>query len=215
MKFPLLSICAAAMLGFSAMAVEEMSRARVIRISMETNSLWQIRISENGKINFLSKQNLTNRLSQLRLRHGDIILSTAQPTRRAGAALATWDWLSHYCESNMVAIYVCTPTEKGPDYLSLPIYHWTSPFDNPRALSAASFFYEGKFLGRGLTGYTNLVADIDRNAPQKVFILGSLYDLNRSFGPFERPYEDQEKLLDAILKKHGTELLVLNPIPGF
>jgi len=189
-------------------------QARVVRLKLDSDSArWQYSLNGNGKT-IISDADLTNRLFKLHLQHGDLILFGMVPIRSAGSTPATWDWLSHYCDSNEVATYYYLASLKG-DIFSAPAYHWVAPFNNPRTLTHAAFFYEGKFLGCKTNGYQNMLHQIDQKQQPRIFILGSLYDLNSNFGPFEAPYENEEQLLNGIIAKNHIELLLLNPLIGF
>ena len=189
-------------------------QARIVRLKSDLDSNnWQY--SLNGdKPTYLPSDCLTNQLSRLHLQHGDIILFGMVPVRSIGMASSTWIWLSHYCNSNRVATFYYVNSLKG-DIHSVPVYHWVAPFDNPRTLAHASFFFEGDFLGYKMNGYKNMLCRIKSTHPQQIFILGSLYDLNQSFGPNESPYENEEQLLDDIAAENGIELLLPHPLLGF
>jgi hypothetical protein len=189
-------------------------QARVIRLKLDSDSIhWQYSVNGHRKTS-ISGESLTNQLSRLHLQHGDMILFGMVPIRSAGSTSTTWDWLSHYCDSNQIATYDYNGSPKG-DIFSEPVYHWVAPFNNPRTLVHASFFYEGEFLGYKTNGYQNMLCSIERMHPHQIFILGSLYDLNTNFGPYEAPYENEERFLKDIVNKNGIELLLLNPLFGF
>jgi hypothetical protein len=96
---------------------------------------------------------------------------------------------------------------------SVPAYHWTAPFENPFDLANASFFREGKILGRGTNGFEEVLRQIARDHPKQVFILGSLYDTDRSFPPNASPYGKQRDQLYSVLKTAGTDFIQLDPLP--
>jgi hypothetical protein len=189
-------------------------QARIVRLKLDSVlNHWHYSLN-GGKTTFFSSDSLTNQLSHLRLRHGDMILFGMVPIRSGGITSTTWNWLSHYCDSNRVATFYYIDSSEG-DIFSVSAYLWVAPFDNPRTLAHASFFYEGKFLGYRMNGYQNMLRRIKRTCPHQIFILGSLYDLNQNFGPNEAPYEDEEQLLDDVVTKCGTELLLPHPLLGF
>jgi hypothetical protein len=95
----------------------------------------------------------------------------------------------------------------------VPAYHWTAPFDNPLDLANASFFREGKPVGSGTNGFDEVLRQIARDHPKQVFILGSLYDTDRSFPPNASPYEKQRDQLYSVLKTAGTDFIQLDPLP--
>jgi hypothetical protein len=96
---------------------------------------------------------------------------------------------------------------------AVPAYHWTAPFDNPFDLTNASFFCEGKLLGRSTNGFDEILRQIARDRPRQVFILGSRYEADRSFPPNASPYEKQRDQLDNVLKASGTDFIQLDPLP--
>jgi len=86
-------------------------------------------------------------------------------------------------------------------------YHWTVASDDPRDLHNAVFYREGKRLGRGKRGFDEMVADIQREAPNCVFILGGTYGVDNSYSPSEAPYWAYQAALDHALGAVGTEQL--------
>jgi hypothetical protein len=136
------------------------------------------------------------------------------PTRDSGPAVVTLKWLSQYCDTNEVASYYYT-TSLSNSIFSVPVYHWVAPFDNPRTLNHAAFYYEGKFLGYRVDGFQNMLHRIQLTHPRQIFLLGSLYNLNSDFGPNEAPYENEEDMLGRVIKDNRTQLIHLEPLLGF
>lgn len=121
------------------------------------------------------------------------------------------DWMSQSDASNQVALYYYSASSAG-DIFSTPVYHWVAPFDNPRTLTHASFYYEGKALGMGTQGYQSLMTHIENAHLQRVYILGSAYDPDKAFGANETPYENEESLLSTVLERSGTRVLTPSTI---
>ena len=193
---------------------ETTQQVRVVRLNLDSDSVcWQYSVNGN-EISNISNASLTNQIARLNLRHGDIIIFGMAPTRSSELAAITMDWLSSYCDTNQVASYFYQSSQKD-EIFSVPIYHWVAPFENPRTLKRASFYYEGEFLGKRNRGYQNMLQRIELTRPQKIFVLGSLYDLNSGFGPNEAPYEGQDEMLKNVFNKSRTQLLLLDPLLGF
>jgi hypothetical protein len=193
-------------------------QARVVRVMLDTNSVtW--RLSVNGTANdpVIAGNDLTNILTRLRLRHGDLILLGSLPNRKSGPMADTWAWFARYCDSNNVAVYLygVYSSSAAGEMFSIPVYHWVAPFDNPMRLESASFFREAEFLGNGSDGFKKMLDEISQNRPKKIFVLGSLYDLNRSFPPLASPYDHQRGRLNDVSAVAGTQLILLDPEPGF
>lgn len=183
-------------------------QSRIVRLMPnDTQTKWRFDINCGANRGVVAFGDLTNKLVGLRLHHGDVVLivnSPGEPNRS----------LLYYLDSNKVATYLYS-SRKIPDIFSVPIYHWVAPFDDPRNLDEATFFREGTFLGTSMLGYTNMIHEIQNTRTGYIFILGSLYDVNRGFGPFESPYYSHEKLLEDALKNCGTEQLLSPQIPPF
>jgi hypothetical protein len=96
---------------------------------------------------------------------------------------------------------------------SVRAYHWTAPYDNPFDLTNASFYCEGRLIGRSTNGFEGMLHQIARDHPKHIFILGSLFDTGRSFPPDPTPYEQQRDRLDNVLKAAGTDFIELAPLP--
>ena len=192
------------------------AQAWAIRLMVSTNSV-EWRLSTGGESALaLSNLEATNRLAKLKLHQGDLILLGTLPNYESGPLAQTWRWIATYCESNRVAVYlygVYAPTAAA-ELFRIPVYNWSAPYDFPLSLAHATFFREGKFLGSAEDGFENMLRDIARTKPKKVFILGSLYDINRSLGPNPAPYEHQRDRLDSVLKSTGTDIIELDVEPG-
>jgi hypothetical protein len=189
-------------------------RARVVRLVPNADETeWRFSVNGNVRPDLVTLGDLTNRVARLELQHGDLVLFGKVPQFDSSQTAKTRAWLAGYFETRRVAMFVYPPSASG-DVFSVPVYHWLAPFDDPRSIESASFFREGKFLGAGINGYTNLVQEIRQTRVPCVFVLGSLYDINRSFGPFESPYERQESLLDNALKESGTKLILPSELLG-
>ena len=191
---------------------------RVVRLMHNTNSIsW--RLSVNGAANHavIAGNDLTNVLAHLRLRHGDLIVLGSLPNRKSGPVADTWSWLAQYCDSNRVAVYfygVYDPTAAA-EMFSIPVYHSVAPFDYPLKLESGSFFREGNFLGTGSAGFKKMLDEISRSHPKKIFVLGSLYDINRSLPPRASPWRHQLDRLNTVSEAAGTQLILIDPSPGW
>jgi hypothetical protein len=201
-------------LVFFIVGCQTVPQARVVRAALKSDSGdWQVNVNGKGTRAFISSSHFTNQLIQLQLRQGDLIVFRDWPTAESSQAWKTWIWVLRFCASNRIAIYLYPSHQPADDLFSIPIYNWTAPFENPRTLSRASFFNDGKFLGNAMYGFRGMVSSIANTKLRKVVIVGSLYDMGSQFGPNERPYENQQDLLDQVLKKNGTELILLDPLP--
>lgn len=188
---------------------------RVVRIAQNANApTWCLNVNGHGQGDDLSSRTLTNRLAQLLLRQGDCILLDLLPGRESVANRQTEQWVSGYCQANRVAVYL-THAFAGVDMFSVRAYHWTAPYENPLDLTRASFFCEGKLLGRSTIGFGAMLRQIAQDRPRQVFILGSMYDFNRSFPPNPSPFEGVSARLDGTLKAAGTDFVRLDALPGF
>lgn len=196
-------------------ACQTNTRPRVVRLAQNLNSTtWRLSVNGGNHGDALSNSNFTNKLTRLCLHQGDALLVNCPPLSQSSAAKPAQEWLSRYCQSNSVAVYL-THTLVGVDMFSVPAYHWTAPYDNPFDLSKASFFREGNFLGHGPSGFEEMLHQIARDRPKQIFILGSMYDFNSSFPPDPSPYERLSDRLDSTLKEAGTDFIRLEALPGF
>ena len=208
------TVVAVMVFGVAGAGCQSLPESRVVRLLPNTNqSVWRLSVNGLAETNSLTLDKLTNRLARLHLQHGDVVLFGKLPQFDSSQPGKSGDWLARYFDSSKVAMFVY-PDSTSRDVFSVPIYHWVAPFENPRNLGKASFFREGKFLGAGMAGYENMVREIERTRVPGVFVLGSLYDINRGFGPFESPYENQEQLLNDALTKSDTQLLRPSQLPG-
>jgi hypothetical protein len=198
---------------------KNLPHARIVRVMLNTNApTWRLKIDGTNFGSTISNQELTNTLAIFNLRQGDIILLGSLPQLGSDSVSETWKWLHQYSESNSVAVYlygVYTSTTTAAELFHIPVYHWATSFANPRRLTTASFYKEGVFLGIGKQGFEKMLHDIAHTHPRNIFILGSQYDQNSSFGDSESPFDDQEAKLDRVLNSTGTERIRLSSEMGF
>jgi hypothetical protein len=172
MKRVILISFVATILAFSLVGCQTPPQARVVRLKLDSDSIhWQYSVNGNTKA-IVPNASLPNQLSRLRLHHGDLILFGTVPFQSPGPASTVWDWLSNYCVSNRVAAYQYLGSPKR-DIFSVPVYHWVAPFNNPRTLTHASFFYEGEFLGYRMDGYQIMLRRIEQKRPHKYLFLAA------------------------------------------
>jgi hypothetical protein len=201
-SFPLIAGC------------QTLPQARVVRVALQSDTgHWRVKVNGEKGHSDISNSSLTNQFVQLQLRQGDLVVFKDWPTNDSAPVTKTWSWVLQFCASNGVAMYFYAGHQTEEELFSIPIYNWTAPFSDPRALVRASFFDDGKFLGRGMDGYRKMVDAIAKTKPRKVLIVGGLHDMDSGFGPDERPYEQQQDLLDQALKNSGTELVLIDPLP--
>ncbi len=206
---------------------ESFIQQRAVRLAQDTNSdTWRVNVNGIDKRTAASASQVTNILSTLALHQGDLIVLGNIPDWASAKVPGTfWNWVMNYCHSNSVAVYEyikhvqsggsSSMSVPGQDMFRLPIYHWSSPYDHPRDIERSTFFREGEFLGCGTVGFQNMLTSITKTRPKRIFILGSLYNLYGSYGPHEEPYEKQQDILDQVLKRSGTEPIILDPEYGF
>src|SRR5215813_777086 len=188
--------------GLLSLAAEEPA-CRVVRLMQSTNAPgWRFTVDGAANEHLVSNIELTNNLAAMRMHQGDVMLLGTLPNRKPGPLQPTWEWICHYCDSNQVAVYlygVYSPSQ-AIELFFIPVYHWSTPFDKPQSLSQARFFLEGKLMGRAADGLESTLNDIRKRRAAKVFVLGSFYDMNRSFPPNASPYEGQRSRLEDIAK---------------
>ncbi len=201
------------LLAFVISGCQRIPQARVMRVGLQGES-GHLQVSVNGHVprNMDSSRDFYKYLSELELHHGDLVVFAGRPSSVADQMRDFPGGLAGYCASHRVAIYLYWRESVPTDLFAVPIYNWTAPFNDPRDLSAATFFDEGRFLGTGKDGFDKMVDSIAKRKLSKVLVLGSLYNLNTQFGPFESPYEDQQAMLDRVIKENNTELVLLDPL---
>lgn len=186
---------------------------RVIRIATLPHEIdWRLRINASVKERFASPTQFVSQLRSLELRHGDIIL-WERPLRVGSTQdVATGYWLSSFCRSNKVALYV-SPTKTSQEANAALVYHWWAPFDGPLDISRTSFYVEGEYLGRGEVGYEAMVQQIRELAPRCLYVLGSRLNRKSSYDIMDSPFTNQEKALDEALALKGSVRLLPSELP--
>jgi hypothetical protein len=198
----------------STCACRTVQQPRVLRVVLNGNdhSTWKLAVNSVTRGQAVSSTSLTNQISQLHLHWGDVLLLAAAPSPGQRGVAETERWIFRVCQARRVAISLLDKYA-GIDVFEVPAYHWTAPFENPFDSAAASFFREGRFLGSGTNGFANMLSQIERTHPKRIFILGSLYDMGRSFPPNSSPFEDERNRLDSVLRNSGTDLVLVEPLP--
>lgn len=215
MRASFLTWSIAGAVGLALVGCQTKARPRVVRLALNPNSTtWRLSVNRGNQGDSLFNFDLTNRLARLCLHQGDTLLVSCPPLGQSSSAKPAEEWVSDYCQSNSVAVYL-THTLAGIDMFSVRAYHWTAPYDNPFDLSRASFFREGKLLGHGTSGFEEMLRQIAHDRPKQIFILGSMYDFNSSFPPGPSPYEGLSDRLDSTLKAAGTDFIRMLALPGF
>jgi hypothetical protein len=182
---------------------------RVVRVALEADRT-DCRLSVNGanRSGSLSGSQLTQKLALLRLHHGDVMLLGFPRAEGSTPAKNTKGWLLGFCQSNNVSVYLMLEPFPGVDMFSVRTYHWTAPHDDPFDLASASFFCEGRLVGRSTNGFEGMLHQIAHDRPKQIFILGS-----RSSPGETAPYERQEDRLYSTLKAAGTDFVQLDALP--
>jgi hypothetical protein len=189
-------------------------QAKAVRVALSPDSpQWSLRLNRDGIVSGQAHK-FSNQLMRLQLKQGDVMLLARWNDPIQPSVSGLIEWLSRYCATNGVALYVHPEMKISGGIFSVPVFHWMTPFSNPRNMYNSRFFLEGKLLGTGMFGFKRMLRLIEENKPRHIFILGSLYDWNSGFGTIETPYERQEYLLNETLKKIGTELLLPSQLPG-
>jgi hypothetical protein len=152
-------------------------------------------------------------LIRLQLRQGDVMVLGLPRAEEPASEKQAIEWLWAACRSDRVAVYLILEPLAGVDMFSVRAYHWTAPYGDPFDLANASFFCEGQIIGRDNTGFEGMLRRIAHDCPKQVFILGSRFDMGRSFPPDPAPYERQRQRLDDVLRKAGTDFVQLTPMP--
>lgn len=193
-------------------------QSRVVRLAFESaSSNWRLSVNGTHEASGLSASKLTNELAALRLHQGDVILMRSLVGTDNAAVQGPNEWLSEYCASNSVAVYIYALDGPATDMFSVVAFHWTAPYDNPFDLPSACFFCEGRLLGRGTSGFESMLHLIARDRPRKLLILGSLFDTRRYMDagwPWDpSPYSRLRGRLDSVMKAAGTDLVFLSVFP--
>lgn len=192
--------------------------ARVLRMLQDTNAhTWKVSVNAHMAEVYSSENELKLAIEKLRVGHGDLVLIGSSPSHKAEPSYGTWNWILKHCDSNHVAVYLygVYNTSVGSNIFSMPVLHWESPYDDPANVGKANYYMEGRFLGKGSAGYHKMMANLLRDRPEKVFLLGSQYDRTGSGPPLNGPYVDDLIGLTDRLNAAGVKLIVLESQLGF
>src|ERR1035437_2230123 len=122
---------------------------RSVRVTLDRNSAaWWLTVNGASRDHTISGSELVQDLAHLRLRQGDVMLLGLPHAQESSRAEKTTEWLWGLCRSNNIAVYFMREPFPGVDMFSVQAYHWTAPYDNPFDLTKASFFCEGRMIGR-------------------------------------------------------------------
>jgi hypothetical protein len=182
--------------------------ARVVRALYEANfAKWTVCINHNNKTNIVRVDYLTNQLAQLNLHHGDILMLEGFSRSQLNLIPSPdRSWLTRYdSTTNQVTVLKEFEVE-DEEFLNRPVYHWVAPYDDPRSMTNACFFYQGKALGKGMSGYQKMLANIVERRLTTIYLIGSAYKIGGTNLHFlgENPYKPHYKMLEDALAKAGT-----------
>lgn len=211
------TFCISAMfliMALSGLGCRSNPEARLLRMGFDQSSQqWHLTVDPGRITELISTADLTNHLTSLHLHHGDIIVLGTTPDRKDLALTWTWNWLSSVCETNGVAVYLYAPRPPSRVF-SIPVFHWITPFENPLTSEHASFFANGSFIGTGSEGLQKVLAQLSRDHPREVMLIGALYDMDRSLPADASPFTDSLSALQR-LEATGITIIRMDPLPGF
>jgi hypothetical protein len=134
---------------------------RLVRISFSgERNAFKMRVDE-GPIEKIQNTSFTNVMTSLDFVYGDIVMWEA--VRNASGAEQTWPsdlnlwWLTYL--SHVRASYYGINSDNIRNFFNSPIYHWYGPPDLPRPLKEASFYKDGKLLGKDTAGLSTMLGD--------------------------------------------------------
>jgi hypothetical protein len=189
---------------------ETSQNARVTRIFPK--GLWSLSLKVNdGMIQTIKLRSLPAEISALKLLEGDIVIVEERASKKIMKEKSVWRSFYELLASNKVALYF--PTRSSYDLKSIPVYHWKTPYLDPRSFNdSVSFFKDGRPFGSGVKGFTSMVDDIEREKPRHFFFLGSLYDQTSGYGFLEAPFRDEIYPLEEKWSRNGA-MIWLDPFP--
>jgi hypothetical protein len=204
-SFSLMPVALTACLVFAGCVHQD--SPKTVRLALSSN-VETVELSVNGKPSErITVPNITNRLYGLRLRHGDVLLLEKPEDPFPMIAKSTMGWLITFCEANQAALYVNPRLPIKGSIFSVPIYHWAAPYNDPRSMTNASFYLEGKLLGHRTVGFEKLLTSLEKSRIPMVFILGSRHDPNRGYAPWDVPHRDRIEALSKALSATGTKMV--------
>jgi len=192
--------------------VSAFSTPRVLRFSVgsEGTPSW---FNVNGaRPSSVQIADITNTVAKLQPHEGDVVLLDLRGALTSPAASNCLAWLGTYCTSCKAVVYIAG-SGTSINASNPPVYHWVPRDLDPRDLPGATFYREGKRLGRGLRGFQSLLKSIESSAPKSVFILGGFYGTDNSYSAFEVPYRDYQDRLAETLSRAGSKNLNPSKLP--
>jgi hypothetical protein len=181
---------------------------RVVRLAAGDDGK-TIHLGVNGKpLAICSQQDVSNRLEALRLRQGDVVLLEKPEDSSPPAAKCITRWALGFCASNQSGIFMHGRLSVKGGLLSVPIYHWAAPYDEPWRLEESAFYFEGKLLGRGLEGFDSLLTSLKESRWPSVIIIGARHNPDWGFPPWDyetKGKRDRSIALNRTLDEAGTK----------
>jgi hypothetical protein len=145
---------------------------RLVRISFRGQAgSFQMRINE-GAVYELANESFTNAMRAFRFQYGDIIVWKAVRDEK-GKELSNPQgisaWWFDYLKQVRASFYSINAGVIH-DFFQTPLYHWRAPADKPRPVGSASFYADGRLMGRGAPGFRAMLHAF-RSEPHATFIL--------------------------------------------
>lgn len=116
------------------------------------------------------------------------------------------------CEDARVQLCHYVKDKDVPDISEVEIYHWVSPYDDPRNQTKTMYFCEDKLLGAGVSGFSNLLVRCKTTTARAVGFVCSRYSQGESWSDFEVPF-DEKVFVSAQdeMRARGIEIVDLRP----
>jgi hypothetical protein len=90
-----------------------------------------------------------------------------------------------------------------------PVYHWTTPYgESPNFITNASFFYQGKYLGKGMEGYQGMLKSVAQQKPQTILMLGSLYGYKRMIPAKNIPFDEHDLTFMRTVREANVKVII-------
>jgi hypothetical protein len=116
------------------------------------------------------------------------------------------------CENARVQLCHYVKGKGMPDISEVEVYHWVSPYDDPRDQTRTMYFCEDGPLGSGMSGFSNLLVRCKTTSAKAVGFVSSRYSQNESWSDVEVPFDERvfESAKDE-MRRRGIEIVYLRP----
>lgn len=151
---------------------------------------------------------LSNVLSHISIRTNDVVcievVGDSRDYARIVESLAVRKWVGP-------AMYLLRTRSRTIGNTNMYIYHWVSPYNEPRNLNETFYFLNGKGLGKGMAGARTMLRDIEARRDCTIMLLSNAY-VGDAYASIEEPHDGIALKIIETAEKNNIKRIYPNSV---